>query len=149
MSSFSLSLLPPMRLIIILPALLILFGISGCKKSGGGGGGGGGGGETPLAVTLNPPAGSVQPASPLVDFPLTVTVTSTMPSAGVEIAVSAKVDGSADPPFFQATQNTSAATTNFTITNTPLNVVCLVTVTVTSRSQSTNKWTGTYRYSRK
>ena len=123
-----------------------------CKKgsSGGSGGGGGGGTEANLTVTLNPPENSVQPASPQTDFPLTVTVTSTMPAQGVTIDVSAKKDdGSGAAAFFTTSQNTTGSINNFTISGTPAGVVCLTTVTVTSRSKSTNKWTGTYRYSRK
>ncbi len=106
--------------------------------------------EATLAVTLNPAAGSIQPASPQTDFPLTVTITSTMPPQGVTIDVSAKKDdGSGAPVFFTTTQNSSTAVNNFTITGTPAGVLCLTTVTVTSRTNSTNKFTGTYRYSRK
>lgn len=127
----------------------LVFGMAGnCKK--GSGGGGGGGGETPLAVTLNPPANSTQPAAPQADFPLTVSITSTMPPQGVTIDVSAKKDdGSGAPPFFTQTTNTSGANNNFNITGTPVGVVCITEVTVTSRTQATNKWTGSYRYSRK
>ena len=127
----------------------LLFGVAGNCKKGSGGGGGGGGGEAPLAVTLNPPDGSVQPAAPQTDFPLAVTITSTLPAQGVTIDVNAKKDGSPDPAFFTVTQNTSNSGSNFTITNTPTGVVCITTVTVTSRSTPSNKWTGSYRYSRK
>lgn len=106
--------------------------------------------EANLAVTLNPPANSVQSASPQTDFPLTVTITSTMPPQGVTIDVSAKKDdGSGAAAFFTTTQSSSTSVNNFTITNTPASVVCLTTVTVTSKTKSTNKFTGTYRYSRK
>jgi len=64
--------------LFIVPAIIL--GIGSCSDKGGGGGGGGGGTtEANLAVTLNPPAGSTQPAAPQTDFPLTVTITSTMP----------------------------------------------------------------------
>src|SRR5687768_10112600 len=77
-------------------------------------------GEANLQVTLTPPNGSTQPAAPQATFPLTVTVTSTMPSQGVQIDVSAKKDdGSADPAFFTASLSTSNPVSNFTITNTP------------------------------
>ena len=107
-------------------------------------------GEANLQVTLTPPNGSTQPAAPQTTFPLTVTVTSTMPPQGVQIDVSAKKDdGSSDPAFFTASQTTSNPVTNFTITNTPVNVVCIVNVTVTSKTKATNKWIGNFRYSRK
>ena len=107
-------------------------------------------GEANLQVTLSPANGSTQPAAPFVTLPLTVTVTSTMPPQGVQIDVSAKKDdGSSDPPFFTSSVSTSNAVTNFSITNTPVNVVCIVNVTVTSKTKATNKWTGNFRYSRK
>ena len=91
--------------------------------------------EANLAVTLNPPANSVQSASPQTDFPLTVTITSTMPPQGVTIDVSAKKDdGSGAAAFFTTTQSSSTSVNNFTITNTPASVVCLTTVTEIGRA---------------
>lgn len=120
---------------------------SGCKKNSGGGGGGGTS-EANLAVTLNPPNGSVQPAS-VGPFDLSVTVTSAMPPGGVKIEVTAKREDTGVQHFSQTIANTSTATSNFSITNTPLNQPCLVEVKVTSNSKPTNTWTGSYRYSRK
>ena len=106
--------------------------------------------EANLAVTLTPPENSTQAPVPQTDFPLVVTVTSTMPSQGVTISVNAKKDdGSGSAPFFTTSSTTSSATSNFSIINTPTSVVCLTTVTVTSISKASNTWTGTYRYSRK
>lgn len=119
-----------------------------CKKSSGGGGGGSN--EANLTVTLNPPENSTQSPSPQTDFPLTVTVTSVMPAQGVTVDISAKKDdGSGAAAFFTTSLNTTTAINNFTITGTPAGIVSLTTVTVTSRTKSTNKWTGSYRYSRK
>lgn len=128
----------------------IIFGICSCSDKGGGGGGGGGGGTTEanLAVTLNPPAGSTQPAAPQTDFPLTVSITSTMPPQGVTIDVKAAPDGSATN-FFTESRPSTIANNNFTITGTPTGVVCVVTVTVTSKTKATNTVTLTYRYTRK
>lgn len=131
----------------IVPAIIL--GIGSCSDKGGGGGGGGTT-EANLAVTLNPPANSVQPAAPQIDFPLTVTITSVMPAQGVTIDVSAKKDdGSGAAPFYTESKTTTATTTPFTITATPTGVVCLVTVTVTSKTKASNTWTGSYRYTRK
>ena len=131
----------------IVPAIIL--GIGSCSDKGGGGGGGGTT-EANLAVTLNPPANSVQPAAPQIDFPLTVTITSAMPAQGVTIDVTAKKDdGSGAAPFYTESKTATAATTPFTITGTPTGVVCLVTVTVTSKTKATNTWTGSYRYTRK
>jgi len=113
-------------------------------------GGGGGGGEASLVVDLNPPANSVQPAAPQTDFPLTVTINSTMLPQGVTISVNAKKDdGSGAAAFFIESRNSNAVSNSFTIANTPTSVVCITTVTVTSKTSATNTWTGTYRYSRK
>jgi len=126
---------------------ILLTGMAGsCKKKNGGSGPT----EATLEVILNPAAGSLQPPIPQTTFPLTVTVTSTMPSAGVTIDVTSKKDdGSADPAFFTTTTSTSSTASNFTITGTPTNVICITNVTVTSKSTPSNKWTGSYRYSRK
>ena len=68
------------------------------------------------------------------DFPLTVEITSTIPAKGVKIEVAATKEGSADPAFFTATSTSSTAPqNNYTITNTPGGVTCVVTVNVTFR----------------
>jgi hypothetical protein len=122
---------------------------SGCKK-GGGGGGGGGTNEANLAVTLNPPNGSVQAPANGPNFDLTVTITSTMPPNGVKIEITAKKDdGTNPPPFFTSTNNTTTSVNNYVITNTPATTACVVDVKVTSLTKPTNTWTGQYRYSRK
>lgn len=106
--------------------------------------------EANLVVTLTPPVNSTQPAAPQVDFPLTVAISSAMPPQGVTITISAvRDDGSGTAAFFTNTTNSSNASNLFSITGTPVNIVCLTTVTVTSRTKATNTWTGTYRYSRK
>jgi len=133
-------------LIQLIVAPIIIFGIANCGSKGGGGGGGGG--ETNLAITLNPPANSTQPAAPQTDFPLTVSVTSAMPPQGVTIDVKVAPDGSTSN-FFTENRSSTSANNNFTITGTPLGVVCVVTVTVTSKTSATNKVTASYRYSRK
>ena len=127
---------------------VIIFGIASCSSKGGGGGGGGST-EVNLAVTLNPPAGSTQPPIPQADFPLTVSITSTMPPQGVTIEVKAAPDGTTNYFYNPTASSSTSANNNFTITNTPVNTVCVVTVTVTSKSKATNTWSGSYRYSRK
>jgi hypothetical protein len=133
--------------LFVVPAIILC--IWSCSNKGGGGGGGGGGTtEANLAVTLNPPANSVQPAAPQTDFPLTVSITSTMPPQGVTIDVKAAPDGSSTN-FFTDSRSSTAANNNFTILNTPVGVVCVTTVTVTSKTKATNTVTLSYRYSRK
>ncbi|MCX8021095.1 MAG: hypothetical protein N2747_11440 [Chitinophagaceae bacterium] len=119
---------------------------SGCKKSGSGSGGGSN--EANLVVTTNPPAGSVQPAS-TGPFNLTITITSPMPPGGVKIEVTARREDNNTQFFSQTINNTSTSTNNFSITNTPANVTCVVDMKVTSNSRPSNQWTGSYRYSRK
>lgn len=143
------------RFLYILFAWVMLAGLlSSCSKGSGGGSGGGGGGggttEADLVVTLNPAAGSVQPAAPQADFPLSVSITSAMPPQGVTIDVAVKKDdGTGAPAFFTTSLSTSSAVNNFTITGTPTGVVCITDVIVTSKTKAANKWTGNYRYSRK
>ncbi|MET0392947.1 MAG: hypothetical protein ABW019_07385 [Chitinophagaceae bacterium] len=137
-------------LAVVLMGLLILPSCSGGGSSGGG---------TPdpppapaeanLAVTLSPANGSVQPPA-LPPFPLTVTITSTMPPSGVRIEITAKKDdGSGAAAYFSTNVTSTAATNNFTITGTPVGVQCLVEVKVTSLTKATNVWTGSYRYTSK
>ncbi len=130
----------------LLALTMIVFGIGGCSDKDPGGGGGTD--EANLVISLNPPANSVQPAAPQTDFPLTVTITSAMPPQGVTIDVKVAPEGST-ANFFTETRSSTSATNNFTITNTPVGVVCVTTVTVTSKTKATNTVTATYRYSRK
>lgn len=130
------------NLFLLVIAALVITLAPACHKSSGGG-------EATLAVTLTPPNGSTQAPAPGPTFNLAVQVTSTMPASGVKIDVTAKVDGSSGSPFFTTSVNSSQALTNITITGTPSTVICLVNVTVTSLSTSSNVWTGSYRYSSK
>ena len=130
------------QFVFIVPA--IIFCIWSCSDKGGGGGSS----EANLAVTLNPPANSTQPAIPQTTFPLTVSITSPMPSQGVTIDVKAAPDGSTTN-FFTESRSSTSADNNFTITGTPTSVVCVTTVTVTSKTKATNTITLSYRYSRK
>lgn len=130
--------------LFIVPAIIL--SIWSCSDKGGSGGGS----EANLVVTLNPPANTNQPASPQTDFPLTVTITSTMPPQGVTIDVVVKKDDGSGATVFTANNpGTTNPVTNFTITGTPTGVVCVTTVTVTSKSKATNTVTLSYRYSRK
>jgi len=127
--------------------LLILSCTLSCSK-GGGGGGGTPPGETQLTITTTPTNGSVQPPAPGTTFDLNVNITSAIPSKGVTIAVSAAPDGSSTS-FFTTSKNSTTAANSFSITGTPVATVCLVSITVTSLSQSSNVATASYRYSAK
>lgn len=100
-----------------------------------------------VSAATSPTVNSVQAPSPGPTFPLRVTV-SNLPTTGVSITVKAKPEaGGAD--FFSETRNTNTSVNDFTITGTPVNVASIVEITVTSSNCSNNKWTGSYRYSRK
>lgn len=105
--------------------------------------------EANLAVTLDPADGSVQ-APALGPYTLKVTITSALPANGVKIEVTAKKDdGTNGTPYFSNTVNATNATTNFSITGTPLATQCLVQVKVTSLTKASNTWSGSYRYASK
>jgi len=131
-----------------LPLIILLFiaSIAACGK--GGGSNGGGCSETALTVTTTPAIGSTEAPSAGTTFPLTVNVSANLPAAGVTIDVKARPEASS-AAFYSESKTSTAAVTNFTITATPVGVPSIVEITVTSKSCATNKWTGTYRYSRK
>jgi hypothetical protein len=103
--------------------------------------------EADLVVQTNPAVSSILLPG-IEPFNLTVTITSTMPSSGVKIDVSAKREDNSSV-FYTESRNSTSASNNFTITNTPIGVQCIVEIKVTSLSKSSNQWTGSYRYSRK
>jgi hypothetical protein len=131
------------NLIAILAISFVSF-ISACGKSGGGGGSST---EATLNVTTTPANGSTQVPA-VGPFTVGVKITSTMPSKGVSITVSAAPDGTSTN-YFSQTTTTSSDSTGFTITNTPVGQVCVVSVKVISQSSSSNTWSGSYRYSAK
>lgn len=132
---------------LALCAILFLAVMPACKKSSSGG-------SDPcttektLSVTTNPGNGTTQAAAPGPDFPLQVTINSSIPSAGVTIEVKARPEASTTT-FYSTSISSSTASNNFTITNTPSATPCIVEITVSSKGCSTNKWTGSYRYSKK
>ena len=127
-------------------ALCIIISMPYCKK-GGGGSGGGSCTETAMTVTTNPASGSVQAAAPGPTFPLTVTITANLPTAGANIEVKARPESSTTA-FFTETK-TASGPTAFTITGTTVGVPSVVDIVITSKSSATNKVTLSYKYSRK
>ena len=105
--------------------------------------------ETAMTVVTVPANGSVEPPAPGPDFPVQVNVTANKPSAGVIIEVKAHPEGSSTNFYTSGAVQSTASNNNFTITNTPPTVTCVVDITVTSKSCATNKWTGSFRYSKK
>jgi hypothetical protein len=122
--------------------IILLLAMASCQKTSGGN-------EENLSVETLPLAnGHVEASAPGPDFPLKVTVKSAMPPGGVKISVTAKIDGGT-LAFFNTSKTSSSAVTDITITGTPSGVVSVVDITVTSASTATNKWSGSYKYSRK
>ena len=105
-------------------------------------------GEATLVITTTPANGTTEPPAPGPNFPLTVTISSAIPSSGVTIEVKARPDGVATT-FFTQTVSSTVKDNNFTITGTPSTVTCIVEITVTSKGCNTNKTTASYRYSKK
>jgi len=105
-------------------------------------------GEASLVITTTPANGTTEPPAPGPNFPLTVTISSAIPSSGVTIEVKARPDGVATT-FFTQTVSSTVKDNNFTITGTPPTVTCIVEITVTSKGCNTNKTTASYRYSKK
>src|SRR6185436_123295 len=101
-------------------------------------------GEATLVITTTPANGTTEPPAPGPTFPLTVTISSAMPSSGVTIEVKARPDGSSTT-FFSQTVSSTVKDNNFTITGTPATVTCIVEITVTSKGCNTNKATSSYR----
>lgn len=135
---------------IVLLSLTTLFSLSilsSCSK--GGGGGNGNCNETAMTVTTSPANGSTEPAGPGPNFPLQINITASLPTAGVTIEVSAAPEAGGAAFFTQTLPDVKSAISNFSIANTPATTACKVNITITSKSCASNKWTGSYRYSRK
>lgn len=128
-----------------LAILFLLATVPACSK----GGGGNNCSETALQVSTTPANNSNEPAAPGPDFPLQVNITAGLPAAGVTIEVTAGAEAGGTPFYADKLDNVKTAISNFTITKTPPATACIVKITVTSKSCASNKWTGSYRYSRK
>lgn len=104
--------------------------------------------ETAMIVSTDPANGANLGNVIGPNYNLTVNITANLPSAGAEIKVTAtpEVGGAA---FFTETRNVTTNANAFVITNTPVNTPAKVDITVTSKGCNTNKWSGSYRYTRK
>jgi hypothetical protein len=134
------------KLIIPIVAAAMLLGFTECGK---GGGGGGGCNETAMTIASIPAANSTEPASPGPDFPVQVNITANKPTGGVNIEVKAREESKTTFFYNSGVVGSNSNTNNFTITGTPSTVVCVVEITVTSKSCATNKVSLTYKYSKK
>lgn len=127
-----------------LAVMVILIALPYCKKKSSDSCGS----ETSLAVSTTPATGTTEAPAPGPTFPLKVSITSAIPASGVTIEVKARPDG-ASTTFFSEQRSSSTKDNDFTITGAPATVVCLVEISVTSKTCGTNKWTGSYRFSKK
>jgi hypothetical protein len=107
--------------------------------------------EVDLVVTTNPAFGSnLAPAAIANGLPLTVTISSVVPSGGVKIEITAKLETASTDFFTGGDAKSTVATNNYTIINIPAGgEACICTVKVTSLLKPTNTWIGTFRFARK
>lgn len=107
--------------------------------------------EADLVVTTTPTVNSIlAPAALGTGLPVTVTIGSTMPSGGVKIDVTAKLETATTNFFTGGTSKSTTASNSFTVTTIPTGgQACVCTVTVTSLSKATNTWSGTFRFANK
>jgi hypothetical protein len=134
---------------IVLLSLTVLFFLATLPSCSKGGGGNGGCSEGTMTITTSPAIGSNDRGLVGPNFPLQVNISANLPAAGVTIEVSAGPETGGTPFFTQSLPDVKTAISNFSITNTPSTTVCKVNITVTSKSCASNKWTGSYTYSKK
>jgi hypothetical protein len=134
---------------IVLFSLFILFALAIVPSCGKKGGSDGSCSETALQVTTTPANGSTEPAAPGPNFPLQINITAGLPTGGVTIEVSAGAEAGGSPFFTQTLPDVKTAVSNVSITGTPSTTPSIVKITITSKSCASNKWTGSYRYSKK
>jgi hypothetical protein len=131
------------RLAII---FILLTAIGACGKDGGGSGGACS--EPAMAVTTTPANNSTEAPAAGTTFPVSVNITSNLPASGATIEIKARPEAGTTA-FYTESKLATSALNNFTVTNTPLGTPAIVEITITSKSCATNKWTGSFRYSRK
>lgn len=136
------------RLVVLLASAIVIIAMPFCGKGGGGGTTDPCTSDPKVVISTTPAAGTTEAPAPGPSFPLKVTVSSTIPTSGVTIEVKAHPEGSTSN-FFTETKSSTTKDTDFTITGAPSTVICVVDVTVTSKSCNTNKATASYRFSKK
>lgn len=100
-----------------------------------------------FTIDIDPGAGNIYAATGASQA-IKVNVTSTLPSAGVQIDVKTTKDADNSTLFNTSLSSTSANTTT-TLDSLKPGVVCTATVIVTSKSTSTNSSTKTFKIARK
>jgi len=120
-----------------------------------------GGGDTPtpptpaevdLVVTTTPVKDAIlTPAALGSGLPVTVAISaSTLPTAGVKIDVTARLETSTTNFFTGGTPKSTTASNSFTVTSIPTGgQACVCTITVTSLSKATNTWSGSFKFANK
>jgi hypothetical protein len=107
--------------------------------------------EVDLVVSTTPTISSIlTPAALGSGLPVTVNISSAIPSGGVKIDVTAKLETGSSNFFTGGTAKSTTAANSFTVTSIPTGgQACICTVTVTSLSKPTNFWSGTFRFANK
>ena len=98
--------------------------------------------EQPIAFTHNAGNNVLNPGSAL-NF--VVTLTSSMPAAGIKVEVSTKEEASGNAVGTNSSVNGTSATVNASVSALPRQLWCIVTVKVSSVSTASNNATQTFR----
>ena len=98
--------------------------------------------EQPIAFTHNAGNNVLNPG-PSLNF--TVTLTSTMPTAGIKVEVSTKEEASGNAVGTNSSVNSTTAAVNVGVAGLPRQLWCIVTIKVSSVSTPTNTSTQTFR----
>ena len=137
-----------MRIIKHILLLLVFIAVStGCKKSSSGGGGGVVNEEN-LIIAIDPDPGNTIAQSLGSNYTLNILVQSRMPALGVTIDINCKKESDNTAVFSQSLQSTTSPVMA-TINGLPFNEVTIVTITIKSRSTSTNTASKTFRLVKK
>ena len=98
--------------------------------------------EQPIAFTHNAGNNVLNPGSSL-NF--NITLTSTMPAAGIKVEVSTKEESSGNAVGTNSSVNSVSAAVSASVSSLPRQVWCIVTIKVTSLSTASNSATQTFR----
>lgn len=107
--------------------------------------------EADLIVTTTPTINSIlTPAALGSGLPVTVNISSVMPSGGVKIDVTARLETASNNFFTTSVAKSTTAANSFTVTSIPTGgQACVCTVAITSLSKATNTWSGTFKFANK
>ena len=98
--------------------------------------------EQPIAFTHNAGKNVLNPG-PSLNF--NITLTSTMPAAGIKVEVSTKEESSGNAVGTNSSVNSTSAAVSASVSSLPRQVWCIVTIKVTSLSTASNSATQTFR----